>query len=398
MSTVIEVKNVSKSFKLPHEKVDSLREGFTGLFTKRTFNIFDALKDVSFKVEKGDFLGIIGRNGSGKSTLLKIIAGIYTPNAGEVIVREKISPFLELGVGFNPELTAKENVFLNGIVLGLSHRQIEKKYNEIVSFAGLEKFMDSKLKNFSSGMQVKLAFSVAIQSPAPILLIDEVLAVGDAEFQEKCFKKFHEYKKSNKTLVFVSHDLSSIEKFCSQVVVIDQGKVVFNGKPRDALMKYQESLMDETPEVKKTDANLDNNAKKKSATINKVTVFNKSMKETSRFNTGDSIKLRIEYEAKEKISNPVFGLAFYDQNDVLLSGPNTETSNFNIPEISGKGHLDYTMENCPLLGGKYTLSSGIFNEDALIPIDFKNNVASFTINATLENQHGLIKWSEKWEK
>lgn len=399
MSPIIEVKNVSKSFKLPHEKVDSLREGFTGLFTKRTFDTFDAVKDVSFEVEKGDFFGIIGRNGSGKSTLLKIIAGIYTPNSGKVALKEKISPFLELGVGFNPELTARENVFLNGVVLGLSHKEVEEKYEEIVAFAGLEKFMDSKLKNFSSGMQVRLAFSVAVQSPAPILLIDEVLAVGDAEFQEKCFKKFHEYKKQGRTIVFISHDLSSIEKFCSRVVVLNNGKVVFNGKPRDALTKYQESLMDDPNETPKTSENPDNpSSKKKLATINSVSVFDKSMKVTSRFNTGDSIRFRIEYNAKEKIANPIVGLAFYDQNDILVSGPNTGTSNFKITEIFGKGHLDYTIENCPLLGGKYSLSLGIFNEDALIPIDFKNNIASFTINAVLENQHGLIKWSEKWEK
>jgi len=201
-------------------------------------NIFIALQDISFEVNKGDFFGIVGRNGSGKSTLLKIIAGVYTPNNGHVIRNGTLTPFIELGVGFNPELSGRDNVFLNAALLGFSRKQTLKMYDSIVEFAELEKFMDQKIKYYSSGMQVRLAFSVAIKINSDILLLDEVLAVGDVNFQEKCYDYFIKLKAAGKTVVLVSHDLNVINRFCNRAILINDTKLIAEGNPKLITEKY----------------------------------------------------------------------------------------------------------------------------------------------------------------
>ena len=236
----IVVKNVSKRFVIPHEKVSTLKGAFVNYFKKKKSNeIFDALKDVSFEVKKGEFFGIIGRNGSGKSTLLKILAGIYVPNKGSVKIHGRISPFLELGIGFNPELSGRDNIYLNGTVLGLTKKQIDEKFDSIVAFSELERFIDQKLKNYSSGMSVRLAFSVAIHANRDILLMDEVLAVGDINFQQKCLDEFMRYREQGKTIVLVSHDIKAIEKYCDRAVLIRDGKISIIGDTKEAVEEYK---------------------------------------------------------------------------------------------------------------------------------------------------------------
>jgi ABC-2 type transport system ATP-binding protein len=239
--TLIKVDNVFKDFKLPHERVNSVKSLFINPFRRRkSFEIQHALGGVSFEVKRGEFLGVIGRNGCGKSTLLKMIAGIYQPTKGSITVSGKISPFLELGVGFSPELTGRENVFLNGALLGFSKKEMLAMYDEIVDFAELRDFMDQKLMNYSSGMQVRLAFAVAIQPQADIILLDEVLAVGDANFQEKCVKQFNKFKAEGKTIVLVTHGMATVAQFCNRVVLIDAGKIDFIGNPKGAIRRYNE--------------------------------------------------------------------------------------------------------------------------------------------------------------
>lgn len=222
---IIHLKNVQKSFFLPHEKHDTFIE-----FASKPWRIFrrageqyEVLKDIDLKIYPGEFVGIMGRNGSGKSTLLKIMAGIYQPTKGKVIVNGKMVPFLELGVGFNPELTGRENVYLNGIILGMKKSMLKTKYEQIVKFAELEKFMDAPLKNYSSGMQVRLAFSIAIMADADIYILDEVLAVGDVAFQQKCFNVFREYKKDGKTVILVTHSPQSVIDFCDRALFLKDG-------------------------------------------------------------------------------------------------------------------------------------------------------------------------------
>jgi ABC-2 type transport system ATP-binding protein len=254
----VSVKNLYKDFLLPHERKNTIKERVLH-FNKPSYEKFHALSNINFEVERGEFFGIVGRNGNGKSTLLKIIGGIYQPTRGDVQVNGTLTPFIELGIGFNPELTGRENVFLNGAILGLSRKEVKAKYQEIVDFAELEKFMDQKLKNYSSGMQVRLAFSIAIQAHNDILLIDEVLAVGDANFQRKCFAVFRDIKKTGKTVIFVTHDMSSVLRFCDRGMVLQDGKVKLIGSPTEVADAYQEINLATTeskqpePEDTKTD-------------------------------------------------------------------------------------------------------------------------------------------------
>jgi ABC-type polysaccharide/polyol phosphate transport system ATPase subunit len=235
---VIEVRGVSKTFTLPHEQRSTLKEHFLHPFGSRTFERQTALEDVNVSVRAGEFFGIVGLNGSGKSTLLKIIAGIYQPDSGTVLVRGKLSPFIELGVGFNPDLTGRDNVLVNGTLLGLSRRQLEERFDSILEFAELSRFADQKLKNYSSGMQMRLAYSIAIQVQFDILLLDEVLAVGDQEFQQKCFATFEDFRAQGKTIVLVSHSLEAAEQFCDRAMLLESGRVRAVGDARDVIATY----------------------------------------------------------------------------------------------------------------------------------------------------------------
>ncbi len=240
---MIEVKTVSKIFKIPHEKKNTIFEVFKAIFAgKRGYEQFVAIKDISFAVERGEWLGIIGPNGSGKSTLLKIIANTIRPSKGEVRVNGKITSLLELGIGFQPDLTAKENIEIYGAIMELSDREIEQKIDQILDFGGISRFRDTKLKNFSNGMMLRLAFSTAIQIKPEILLLDEVLAVGDLDFQKKCYEVFENYKKKDITVVFVSHDLVSIQKFCDRVLLINHGEKVGIGDPNVMIEMYRNSM------------------------------------------------------------------------------------------------------------------------------------------------------------
>ena len=236
----ISVHNLHKEFILPQHKNTTFKQTVVNIVKKNKKVTQKVLDGISFEVEKGDFFGIVGRNGSGKSTLLKLIAGVYTPTAGQIGINGGLTPFIELGVGFNAELSGRDNVYLNGAMLGFTHKQMDAMYDEIVAFAELEPFMDQKLKNYSSGMHVRLAFSIAIKAENDILLFDEVLAVGDANFQEKCLKQFEKYKHEGKTIVLVTHSMDTVSMFCNRVILIDSGKIVFNGEPEDAIHRYNE--------------------------------------------------------------------------------------------------------------------------------------------------------------
>lgn len=236
----LEVEHIKKNFILPHEKNNSLKSTIVNVFKKHDtgYDIQHALKDINFQVHDGEFFGILGRNGSGKSTLLKILAEIYQPSSGTVSHKGKLVPFIELGVGFNPELTGRENVYLNGALLGFSQKEIEEKYQDIVDFSELEEFMDQKLKNYSSGMQVRLAFSVATRADADILLVDEVLAVGDADFQRKCYDYFKSLKHNHKTVVFVTHDMSAVKEYCDRAILIEDGLITHEGRADKVANEY----------------------------------------------------------------------------------------------------------------------------------------------------------------
>ena len=303
----LEVKHVSKSFRLPTEQANGIKQAFVN-WTKgiKGYKEQHVLKDISFKVEKGDFFGIVGRNGSGKSTLLKIISQIYTPEKGTVKVNGTLIPFIELGVGFNPELTGRENIYLNGALLGFSKDEVSAMYDEIVEFAELEEFMDQKLKNYSSGMQVRLAFSIAIKAQGDILVLDEVLAVGDEAFQRKCDDFFSKIKKDKtKTVILVTHSMSSVRRYCNKAIMINQGEVASLGSIDEVVEAYTqlnlEKLGKKEPETKEVLGLNDELTKLKINAISKKVVSNK-----------ENFKFEVEYNyiGKKKI---FLAVAMFDQ-------------------------------------------------------------------------------------
>jgi ABC-2 type transport system ATP-binding protein len=235
MAAAINVAGVSKSFQIPHEQRTYLKEYFLHPFRRTTYERNEALQDVTFSVEAGEFFGVFGPNGSGKSTLLRILAGIYVPDAGLVRVNGMLSPFIELGVGFNLELNARDNIRINSTLAGLSKRQLDDKFDEILTFSELERFVDQKLKNYSSGMLMRLAYSIAIQIPFDVLLLDEVLAVGDESFQEKCFATFERFKEEGKTVVLVTHAPDLLIRFCDRILLLEHGLVRAVGSPEDLI-------------------------------------------------------------------------------------------------------------------------------------------------------------------
>lgn len=370
----IKVDGVSKSFKLPHEKQGSIKSVFVNLFRgKRSYEKQEVLKNISFDIKKGEFFGIVGRNGSGKSTLLKLMAGIYSPNKGGIQINGKLTPFIELGVGFNPELTGRENVFLNGALLGFSRQEMQTLYDEIVEFAELERFMDQKLKNYSSGMQVRLAFSIAIQAKSDILVLDEVLAVGDKAFQQKCYEYFENLKNSNKTVVFVSHDMAAINRFCSKALFLSKGKTIGVGAPSQIADQYTEANISNSSKNSQQDLSYKINGKIESHKNNKIF-------------------LKIDYEAK-------------NNNDPLFIGISVLNNGVSIAEITTeqhklpftKGELTYTLDTPLFNSGLYTITAALFKAKnrELIAITKKNE--HFVIKDKDLSKGGVLKLKDTWK-
>lgn len=367
--TAISLKNVSKDFQLPHERVDSVKSLFTHPFRRRRGTTTQhALKNISFDIKKGEFFGIVGRNGSGKSTLLKIIAGIYQPTEGSVTVDGRLVPFIELGVGFNPELSGRENVYLNGALMGFSQKEIKAKYQSIVDFAGIEQFMDQKLKNYSSGMQVRLAFSVAtVLAESDILLIDEVLAVGDADFQRKCFEYFKKLKKENKTVVFVSHDMSAVREYCDRAALVDEGKVIAIGKTDKVAQRYTKLFsIDEPPAASQEDLRWGEG---------KIT--------TSSIEASISDKLiTIKHHvlANSEVDNPIIGIRIRSTSGVEVTGTNTKLENITTGAfLAGEEKvLTWTLPAI-LAEGDYYIDPAINDNDSIGVQDWWDEAIKFSV-------------------
>lgn len=382
----IKVTKLNKKFRLPHEKHASLKQALLNMH-KRSYEELEVLGDINFSVNKGEFFGIVGRNGSGKSTLLKLLAGIYSPTSGKIEVNGELTPFIELGVGFNPELTGRDNVYLNGTIFGMTKKEINAKYKEIVAFAELEKFMDQKLKNYSSGMQVRLAFSIAIQAQSDILLIDEVLAVGDVKFQRKCLEVFRNLKNSARTIVFVSHDLASIEQFCDRAALVDSGRLVAIGPAQELIMKYRTMMAGGG--IRATAEHIGSGEIR----ISKVEVV-VGGKVVEQVPEGAAFEVRISYDAKEPVSNPVFGLSI-EIEDTIVAGPNSKEAHAKMGEVSGKGEITVSFKDNPLSPGEYDLTVGCFTEDYTLPYDFVKGAGIFQIIG--KERHGIIHLEPTWK-
>lgn len=385
---MIRLEAVNKTFKLPHEKYTSVKSIFVNFYHRRKgYEMQQALKDVSFNIKKGEFFGIIGRNGSGKSTLLKLLAGIYTPTSGSIQVNGSLTPFIELGVGFNPELTGRENVFLNGALLGFNRKEMQKMYQDIVDFSELEKFMDQKLKNYSSGMQVRLAFSIAIRAQSDILLIDEVLAVGDTAFQRKCSAVFERLKKEGRTIVFVSHDMESVKHFCTRAAIITNGVVDFIGNPEQVADIYIRQNADKSKLFQ------DKNIVNAGAKITELVVEGSKKKE---FRLKDVITLSIKTEVKKSIKAFV-GINILKEDGQLVAGLTTQ---FQIkPQLltpDKKTDYTFSFKSDQLTEGNFWVDGAIYSAENGRPIFFRTALASFKIKGT-ERGWGAFNIIGDWE-
>lgn len=396
----VKVDHVSKFFKLPTEATQSLRTALVNRFKGiKGYKEQHVLKDVSFEVEEGDFFGILGRNGSGKSTLLKIISQIYVPEKGSVTVNGKLVSFIELGVGFNPELTGRENVYMNGAMLGFTTEEIDGMYDDIVEFAELKEFMNQKLKNYSSGMQVRLAFSVAIKAQGDVLILDEVLAVGDEAFQRKCNDYFMERKKSGKTTILVTHDMGAVKKYCNKAVLIEHGLVKAFGNPENVANQYsfdntvplhQEVAEDEQEEAPQEE-------------VVQVENFKLQLLTPNRISPADAIHFQIEFDVLEDIKTYIaLSLTDIDRNIWIYNDNSMDQM------MEGKGHkkVHYTCSLPNVNDLKMKLEVTVRDEDGQMlafsdatqtPIIFVNrdDIAPDDKSA-LDSASGLIQRNGSW--
>lgn len=373
----MKITDLHKEFILPQHKNTSLKHAFVNIVKKNGKVTQKVLDGVSFEVNEGDFFGIVGRNGSGKSTLLKILAGVYTPTAGGIEMNGSLTPFIELGVGFNPELSGRDNVFLNGALLGFTRKQMADMYDDIVDFAELGPFMDQKLKNYSSGMQVRLAFSIAIKAKNEILIFDEVLAVGDEAFQKKCINVFEQYKANKQTVILVTHEMETVKRFCTKAMLLNNGKIETIGSPFEVAERYSElnnmSLKEESEKKEEI--------RKKAYTVDIAFVDDKGKTQT-QFDYKDPITVDISWPKDQGIEHAnilifkktgeyTFGTSTFDQ-DGFMSSENGVRFEFE----ADLGH------------GEYRVEVGVFGKSRNEMIDYIAEGPSFSIR-----QPEVVRWS-----
>ncbi len=384
----INVQEITKTFKLPHEKHASVKSAFINFYKrKKGYEKQQVLNGVSFEVKKGEFFGIVGRNGSGKSTLLKLLAGIYTPDSGDIKVSGKLTPFIELGVGFNPELSGRENVFLNGALLGFNRKEMEVMYDEIVAFAELERFMDQKLKNYSSGMQVRLAFSIAIRANTDILVLDEVLAVGDEAFQKKCYQYFAQLKKNKKTVILVTHDMDAVQRFCDKAVIIEKGNIITEGNPAKVAQGYRELFMGESI-VGKTNKN---HKKEQGNNLNKQPIDITA----TLLRSEKTIKMNVKLLPKENIEDSIVSL-FLDRDTgeqvYRFSSDEKIGRSFNLRKNKP---ININLEIQDIFpNGIFTLRASVKSRDRAYEYASVGDLAEFEVDRRVG---GVSEWDIHWQ-
>ena len=373
---IVEISKLTKSFKIPLEASSGVKQQLINILKGRKgYRVFTPLKDISFTINEGDFFGIVGRNGSGKSTLLKTIAGIYTPNSGNVKVHGSLVPFIELGVGFNPELTGRENIFLNGALLGFSHEEMESMYSAIVEFAELEDFMEERLKNYSSGMQVRLAFSIAIRAHADILLLDEVLAVGDEAFQKKCYSYFDKLKREKRTVILVTHDMAAVEPFCTKAAFIEDGHVKMIGKPYRIAAAYSRSNSQNYDQT--TGLNSDNEG----AVPFKIVLRGTDGKEKTMYDFEETMTVDLSWQQK---GVKHVGVAIFRENGEYVYGPNT----YQEKTSAIKDQTAHYTVKLNLNEGRYFIKAGLMGANDTKVIAFIEEGPFFSV----QRDYGHGRW------
>ena len=386
---VISVKNVEKSFKIYSDKGHTLKERLLFFKQRNSYTRHEVLKGVTLEIEKGEVIGLVGHNGCGKSTLLKLMTKIIYPDKGKIEINGKISSLLELGAGFHPDMTGRENIYTNASIFGLTKKEIDNRLDDIIVFSELEEFIDSPVRTYSSGMYMRLAFSVAINVDADILLIDEILAVGDARFQAKCFNKMLELKKSGITIVIVSHDLGSIERLCNRAIWIENGKIKDEGIPHDIVAEYLDDIMnkDKNEKIKikpkdkinEQDKNKEEseeknikekeNKKDRNRTGNKdveiidIKLLNEKDEISDTYNSEDKLKIQVKYKRNNaKLKNSVFGFGIFRNDGLNCYGTNTFIDNFGKIKIQDEGIVEIEIEKIQLLEGEYYIDLAFVDE------------------------------------
>lgn len=388
-----------KTFKSALVKGDLLR-------ALKPDELVTALDRVNFKVKEGTTFGVIGENGSGKSTLLKVITGIAKPSSGRVAVRGKVSALIELGAGFHPEITGRENVYINGIMLGLSKKEINKKFDDIVKFAELEDFIDAPIKTYSSGMYMRLGFSIAINVNPDVLLIDEVLAVGDASFVPKCLDKIDDFRRRKKTILFVSHDLYTVERICDRVVWLKEGRIQTIGDPKRVIDAYLQNIAEKQEkdfekrqieveqEQKWEEGRRENRWGKREVEITKVRLKDLNGKEKHVFSPEEGMVIEMDVTSYSGIKDFVFGIGIFNPQGVCCYGTNTFLEDYDSRFIEGEGKVECRIEQLDLINGTYYLDVAVHKKDGY-PYDYHRNLNSFLVSS-MNKDSGVFRLKHSW--
>jgi lipopolysaccharide transport system ATP-binding protein len=403
MSTAVLLDRVSKRFTLHHERPRSFQELAVNLFRRGSGSReqFWALQDVSFTVQRGETMGFVGPNGAGKSTVLKLISRIIEPTSGRIEANGRVGALLELGAGFHPDLTGRENVYLNGSILGLKRHEIGQRLESIVEFTELSRFIDIPIRNYSSGMLMRLGFAVATSFQPDILLIDEVLAVGDQAFQAKCLQRIAQMREQAITIVFVSHSLDMVRRLCHQAIWLDEGQVKTIGPVAEVVVDYLSHVWKGTNIQLLDDGDVAGRGRRwgsGEAIITSVEFRDETGCVRRVFQTGDVFVARIRYRALQSVHRPAFGVAIYQEDGTHVTGPNTVQSGYEIDVIDGEGTVDYVIESLPLLPGRYEFTAAIYDTHSVHPYDHQHRAYTFEVQVgAIAEKEGVVQIPCRWE-
>jgi ABC-type polysaccharide/polyol phosphate transport system ATPase subunit len=410
----IEIKDVSKKFRIYHDRSLTLKERLL-FFNRTNFEERQVLKDISLNIEKGKTVGLIGQNGSGKSTLLKLLTGIIYPDSGEIKMSGRVSSLLELGAGFHPDFSGRENIYTNASIFGLTRSEIDRRFNQIVEFSELQAYIDNPVRTYSSGMYMRLAFSVAINVDADILLIDEILAVGDAGFQKKCMDKIKELKKKGTTIVLVTHDMGSVERICDNAVWLEAGAVKKSGNSYEVVNSYlefmgQKQMEEAQPQAEQAESACTEGQEEpasangiihkerwgsKDVVINNLKMLDEKGNARSSFKCGEKVTICFEYEKRsKKVDKPVFGVGIFRNDGVNCYGTNTQLDKIKDIKLKNKGEIKYIISALNLLEGHYCIDVAVVSEDGF-PYDYIRGIMEFDVFSEIKDI-GTIRLNHQW--
>lgn len=354
----VRVNDVSKTFRLYHERAFSLKERIVNRRRSR-YEEFWALREVSLEISRAETAGLIGPNGSGKTTLLKLVAGIIRPNRGRIETRGRIASLLELGAGFHPDLTGRENVYLNASILGLTRRETDRHFDDIVAFSELEPFIDTQVRHYSSGMYVRLGFAVAVHVDPEILIVDEVLAVGDEVFQRKCLDRIRLFQSEGRTIVFVTHAIDVVREICNRAFFLHKGKLEAEGKPADVIRTYRQQVHGEAHiEARPLEERGDRQVR-----IMGVRLTDAEGQERGVFRAGEDLHVTIDIEAPSPVDEPMVGIAIHDDRDTLILGTNSDLEDVPLGTVHGRARVSFVCRQIPMQGGHYAVTVGVTTRD-----------------------------------